>query len=88
MMCDYRDALITDVQKDDSAMDKIEEVVNTNFLGLVHVTRKAYRLMEASNDYGIIINISMINTVKMLKLGNPEIQNQLWSILKCFSLEL
>jgi short-subunit dehydrogenase len=60
MMCDYRDALITDVQKDDSAMDKIEEVVNTNFLGLVHVTRKAYRLMEASNDYGIIINISSI----------------------------
>lgn len=43
---------------DDDVSDKINEVINTNFSGLVHVTREAYRLMKASNDYGMIINVN------------------------------
>lgn len=38
-------------------MEKIEQVIQTNFTGLVHCTRKAFRLIEKSDDYGIIINI-------------------------------
>lgn len=41
-------------------MQRVEEVVQTNFTGLVHCTRKAFHLMEKSNDYGIIINIGSV----------------------------
>jgi NADP+-dependent farnesol dehydrogenase len=43
---------------DDDVTDKINEVINTNFSGLVHVTREAFKLMKKSNDYGIIVNIN------------------------------
>lgn len=43
---------------EDDVSDKINEVINTNFTGLVHVTREAYRLLKKSNDYGMIININ------------------------------
>lgn len=42
---------------DDQIDDKIANTINTNFLGLVRVTRRAYKLMEKTEDYGIIINI-------------------------------
>jgi short-subunit dehydrogenase len=41
-------------------MDKIDKIIKTNFTGLVHVTRKAFHLMEKSNDSGMIINIGSI----------------------------
>jgi short-subunit dehydrogenase len=57
---DFRDVEITDNEDDITAMDKIEEVIQTNFTGLVHMTRKAFHLMEKSNDYGIIVNIGSV----------------------------
>ncbi|XP_070501940.1 farnesol dehydrogenase-like [Chironomus tepperi] len=48
-------------EKDDEKTDEIiASTVNTNFLGLVRVSRKAYQLMKKSDDYGIIINIGSI----------------------------
>jgi NADP-dependent 3-hydroxy acid dehydrogenase YdfG len=41
-------------------MEKIEQVIQTNFTGLVYVTRKAFRLMDKSNDYCMIVNIGSI----------------------------
>lgn len=43
---------------DDDVSQKIEEVIRTNFNGLVHVTREGFRLMKKSNDYGFICNIN------------------------------
>ena len=42
---------------DESVDDVVTNTINTNFLGLVRVSRKAYKLMKKSDDYGIIINI-------------------------------
>lgn len=39
------------------AMEQFENVVQTNIVGLVHCTRKAFNLMEKSGDFGMIINI-------------------------------
>lgn len=38
----------------------MEQVIQTNFTGLVHCTQKAFRLMEKSGDFGIIINIGSV----------------------------
>lgn len=43
---------------DEDVSEEIEDVIKTNFSGLVHVTREAYRLMKKSNDYGYICNIN------------------------------
>lgn len=43
---------------DEDVTDKINEIINTNFSGLVHVTREAFQLMKKSNDYGLIVNIN------------------------------
>lgn len=55
-----RDIEIIDDTDDREAIEKMDQVIRTNFTGLVHCTRKAFRLMEKSNDYGIIINIGSI----------------------------
>lgn len=55
-----RDFDIFDNEDDLKALEKIEQVIQTNFTGLVHCTRKAFHLIEKSNDYGIIINIGSI----------------------------
>lgn len=44
----------------DDVTDKLNAVVDTNFTGLVHCTRVAYRLMKRSDDYGVIININSV----------------------------
>lgn len=44
--------------EDDGVSEQIDEVIRTNFNGLVHVSREGYRLMKKSNDYGYIININ------------------------------
>ncbi|KAG5678338.1 hypothetical protein PVAND_008023 [Polypedilum vanderplanki] len=45
---------------DDDVDDKIMSTVNTNFVGLVRMTRKAYKLMVKANDYSILINIESV----------------------------
>jgi NADP-dependent 3-hydroxy acid dehydrogenase YdfG len=50
-------------------MDKMEKVVQTNFTGLIHVTRKAFHLMEKSNDYEMIINIGSVCAGGVPKYG-------------------
>lgn len=44
----------------EDSFQKMEEVLNTNVLGLTRCTRAAYRLMKKNDDYGIIININSI----------------------------
>lgn len=46
----------------------MEQVIQTNLTGLIYCTRKAFHLMDKSNDYGIIINIGSIagHTVPVL----------------------
>lgn len=56
----FRDVEIFDDQDDSVALEKIEQVIQTNFTGLVHCTRKAFRLIEKTNDYGLIVNIGSI----------------------------
>lgn len=46
------------ILSDDDVSEQIEDVIKTNFNGLVHVTRAAFRLMKKSNDYGYICNIN------------------------------
>lgn len=40
--------------------EKLNSIVNTNFTGLVHCTREAFRLMQKSDDFGMIININSV----------------------------
>lgn len=40
--------------------DKLNEVIATNFTGLVHCTREAVRLIKKSDDYGMVINIGSV----------------------------
>lgn len=44
----------------DDVTNQLNSIVNTNFTGLVHCTREAFRLMKKSNDYGMIININSV----------------------------
>jgi NADP+-dependent farnesol dehydrogenase len=45
---------------DDKTDEVITSTINTNFLGLVRVARRAYKLMKKSDDFGIIINIGSV----------------------------
>lgn len=38
--------------------EKIQEVIDTNFTGLVNCTHEAFQMINKSNDYGMIININ------------------------------
>jgi NADP+-dependent farnesol dehydrogenase len=44
----------------DDVTEKLHAVINTNFTGLVHCTREAFRLIKKSDDYGMIININSV----------------------------
>jgi NADP-dependent 3-hydroxy acid dehydrogenase YdfG len=57
---DCRYAEITDSGDDATAMEKMEQVIQTNFTGMIHVTRKTFPLMNKSDDHGMIINISSV----------------------------
>lgn len=63
---------------DDDVSDKISEIINTNFTGLVHVTREAYRLMKKSNDYGMIINVNSNAGHKVPFPMNPSISHNVY----------
>lgn len=36
------------------------QIINTNFTGLVQVTRQAWQLIKKTDDYGMIVNINSI----------------------------
>jgi NADP+-dependent farnesol dehydrogenase len=38
----------------------MNQVIDTNFRGLLHCTRRAFKLMSASNDFGLIVNINSV----------------------------
>ncbi|CAO1439593.1 unnamed protein product [Diamesa tonsa] len=44
----------------DEATEKLNQNINTNFIGVVHCCREAYRLMQKSNDYCMIIIVTSI----------------------------
>jgi NADP-dependent 3-hydroxy acid dehydrogenase YdfG len=74
MVCLHRNIEITDDEDDATAMEKIDKIIKTNFTGLVHVTRKAFHLMEKSNDYGMIINNGSICASGVPRNGfNPNV---------------
>lgn len=45
-------------QEGDEAEKLVNQMISTNFIGLVHCTRKAIELMKKSDDPSIIININ------------------------------
>ncbi|KAL7048558.1 hypothetical protein ACKWTF_003393 [Chironomus riparius] len=53
-----RKAAILD--NDEQSLININQVIDTNFRGLLMCTRKAYQLISKSNDYGLIININSV----------------------------
>lgn len=55
----------------DEVTEKLNKIIDTNFRGLVHVSREGARLMKKSNDYGIIININSVVGHKIPFLGIP-----------------
>lgn len=44
----------------EKALEKLNEVMDTNVRGLIQCSREAYRLMKKSEDFGYIININSI----------------------------
>lgn len=50
----------TILEAGDDSMAKINEVIDTNFRGMVHCTKEAFQLMKKSDDYGMIINVNSI----------------------------
>lgn len=63
---------------DDDVSGKINDIINTNFTGLVHVTRAAYPLMKKSNDYGMIINVNSNAGHKVPFPSNPDKSNNVY----------
>jgi NADP+-dependent farnesol dehydrogenase len=44
----------------DETWQKMNEIIDTNVRGLTQCTRKAFKLMKKSDDYGLIVNINSI----------------------------
>lgn len=63
---------------DDDVSGKINDIINTNFTGLVHVTRAAFPLMKKSNDYGMIINVNSNAGHKVPFPPNPDKSNNVY----------
>lgn len=38
----------------------MNDVIDTNFRGLIQCTREAFKLMKKSDDYGLIVNINSV----------------------------
>jgi NADP+-dependent farnesol dehydrogenase len=53
-------AAILEKEPTEQLDEKFDQIINTNFAGLVYVTRYAYPLMLKSDDYGMIVNINSI----------------------------
>lgn len=50
----------TILNEDPEVDEKLTSIINTNFTGLVNITRNAFRLMSKSDDYGMIVNINSV----------------------------
>lgn len=59
------------LDESDEVRIKLNEVIDTNFTGLVQCTREAFRLMKKSDDHGFIININSIfgHSIPMLEFS-------------------
>ncbi|XP_070505466.1 farnesol dehydrogenase-like [Chironomus tepperi] len=55
----------------DDRTERLNEVININFTGLVHLTREAFRLMQVADDFGMIINVGSIYD-NMIKFPNTS----------------
>lgn len=63
---------------EEDVSEKINEVINTNFTGLVHVTHEAYRLIKKSNDYGLIINVNSNAGHRIFFPLNPKMSHNVY----------
>lgn len=55
----------------DERTERLNEVINVNFTGLVHSTREAFKLMSVDDDYGIVINVGSIMDA-LVPFPNPS----------------
>lgn len=53
----------------------LQQLVDTNVIGLVFCTKAAYRHLSASGDYGHIINMNSILGHKVVQLGDRQATN-------------
>lgn len=63
---------------DEDVSEQINEIIQTNFTGLVHVTREAFKLMKKSNDYGMIVNINSNAGHKIPFPSNPNVSHNVY----------
>jgi NADP-dependent 3-hydroxy acid dehydrogenase YdfG len=61
---------------------KIDKIININFIGFVHLTRKCLKLM---NEYGIILNICSIAGHKVYSDINAPIYTSTKHAIRAFS---
>jgi NADP+-dependent farnesol dehydrogenase len=66
------------ILSEDDIIDKLDEVINTNFSGLVHVTHEGFRLMTKSNEHGMIININSNGGHRTPFPINPNISHNVY----------
>lgn len=67
----YSDPRKTTILNDNHEVDNhFIDIINTNFTGLVHVTRHAYLLMKKSDDFCKIINICSITGHNVMSFMN------------------
>lgn len=58
--------------------EAIDEVININFSGLVHVTHEAFRLFKRANDYGMIINVNSNAGHRISFPKTPDVSNNVY----------
>lgn len=49
----------------DDVTEKLDKIIDTNFRGLVHMSREAVRLMNKNGDFGMIVNINSVSGHKI-----------------------
>lgn len=48
------------MDEDETSFQKMNDVIDVNFRGLLHCTRKAFKLMKKSDDFCLIVNINSV----------------------------
>lgn len=64
---------------EEDVAEKLSEVINTNFAGLVLVTHEAFRLLKKSEDYGMIINVNSNMGHKVPFPTNKDISHNVYT---------
>lgn len=49
--------------------EKVNDTMNTNFMGVLHCSLEGFRLMSKSDDYGMIINVNSIAGLSVPFIG-------------------